>query len=384
MGERGQPLPRALGVALRLQRPGLDIQAQFRVPPGRVCALVGRPGAGKTALLMATAGLLPAIGGRVTLGADPLYDAATGLNLPPHVRRLGWVDGQAHLFPHLTVQGNLMYGHRVGGGDRGPRLEEIARWLAIEPLLQHRATQLSAADAFRVALGRALLAHPHALLLDDPRARGPTEARPPLLALLAQLPARQPLPLVLVSPRMDEVIQLADEIVVLHEGRMASAGPAPHILSDVSLSSFLEGEHAGTVLDGVVKRHDVSWLLSEVDVGGQRLTVPALLHPVGSRVRVKLRARDVALHRHPPSDTSVSNHLRGRVAQIMLAGEHGIYGAVVVELDRAADPSEPTQAPPATLWALLTRKSIQQMGWAPGQPCVVGLKAMAINVFPWR
>ncbi len=67
---------------------------------------------------------------------------------------------------------------------------------------------------------------------------------------------------------------------VLHEGRMASAGPALQVLSDVSLSTFLEGTDAGSVLEGVVRRHDLNWLLSEVDVGGQRITVPAMLHPV--------------------------------------------------------------------------------------------------------
>lgn len=101
---QASPLPRALSVELRLQRPGLDIRAQFRVAPGRVCALVGRSGAGKTALLKAAAGLEPALGGRVALGPDPLYDSAAGLNLPAHARRLSWLDADTHLFPHLTVQ----------------------------------------------------------------------------------------------------------------------------------------------------------------------------------------------------------------------------------------------------------------------------------------
>lgn len=380
----GGPLPRALSVELRLQRPGLDIRAQFRVAPGRVCALVGRSGSGKTALLKAAAGLEPALGGRVALGPDPLYDSAAGLNLPAHARRLSWLDADTHLFPHLSVQGNLLYGHRVGGGDRGPRMEAVARWLELETLLTRHVTVLSAAQRLRVALGRALLAHPHALLLDDPLGRVPVEAHPALLELLAQVPTRFRLPMVLVTPRMTEVIHLADEVVVLHEGRMASAGPTPHILSDVSLSSFLEGDQAGSVFEGVVKRHDVTWLLSEVDVAGQRVTVPATLHPVGSRVRLKVRARDIVLHRQAPVDTSVSNHLRGRVVQVMLAGEHGTYGAVAIELDHAVDANGQLTGPAVSLWALLTRKSIQQMGWAPGQPCLIGFKAMAVSVSPWH
>jgi len=152
----------------------------------------------------------------------------------------------------------------------------------------------------------------------------------------------------------------------------------------VSLSTFLEGVHAGSVLEGQVKRHDVEWLLSEIDVSGQRVTVPALLHAVGSKVRLKIRARDVNLHRDPPSDTSCSNHLRGRITQIMLAGEHGTYGAVGIELDRALDADSMQVKAASPLWAMLTRKSIQSMGWAPGQPCVVSFKAMATTVSAWR
>jgi molybdate transport system ATP-binding protein len=152
----------------------------------------------------------------------------------------------------------------------------------------------------------------------------------------------------------------------------------------VSLATFLEGVHAGTVLEGEVKRHDIEWLLSEVDVAGQRVTVPATLHPVGGKVRLKVRARDISLHREPPSDNSASNHLRGRITQIMLAGNHGTYGAVSVLLDRALDPDNLQVQGGAPLWAMLTRKSIEQMGWAPGQPCVLSFKAMATQVTAWR
>lgn len=388
-GER--VLPRALSVELRLQRPGLDIRAQFRVPPGRVCALVGRSGSGKSALLKAAAGLAPALGGRVALGTEALYDATAHINLPAHTRRLAWLDAHGHLFPHLSVRHNLLYGApRQGwrGGFRiapgGVPLDGLAAWLDLSAQLQHRSDRLSASQRLRVALGRALLSQPNALFLDDPLGEVPASEHEALLDLLAEVPMRFKLPVVLVSPRMNEVIRLADEVVILHEGRMASAGPTAQILSDVSLSTFLEGVHAGSVLEGEVKRHDIEWLLSEVDVGGQRVTVPATLHPVGGKVRLKLRARDLSLHRELPSDTSASNHLRGRITQVMLAGEHGTYGAVGIELDRPLDAHGQPAQPGTPLWAMLTRKAIQQMDWAPGQPCVVGFKAMATQVTAWR
>jgi len=324
-------------------------------------------------------------GGRITLGDEAIYDSADGINRPPHERRLTWLDAHTHLFPHLNVKANLQYGAKGLGLIRpGPRFEQVVGWLELGSLLARRPEGITTSQRVRVALGRALISAPNALLLDDPLGEVPAHEQDALLELLAEVPARFKLPVVFVSPRMNEVIRLADEVVILHEGRMASAGPAAQILSDVSLSTFLEGVHAGSVLEGEVKRHDIEWLLSEVDVSGQRVTVPAMLHPVGSRVRLKVRARDVTLHRKLPSDTSCSNHLRGRITQVMLAGAHGTYGAVGIELDKVLDTDDLQIQAGAPLWAMLTRKAIEQMGWAPGQPCVIGFKAMATTVSAWR
>ncbi|MDO9237027.1 MAG: ATP-binding cassette domain-containing protein [Aquabacterium sp.] len=377
--------PRALSVELRLQQPGLDIRAQFRVLPGRVCALVGRTGSGKSALLKATAGLEPALGGRIALGNEAVYDSAAKLNKAAHERRLTLLDAGTHLFPHLNVKANLQYGLKAADKKQASvSFDKMVAWLDLSALLHRKPADLTISQRVRVALGRALLSAPNALLLDDPLGDVPTHEQEPLLELISQVPGRFKLPIVLVSPRMNEVIRLADEVVILHEGRMASAGPAAQILSDVSLSTFLEGVHAGSVLEGEVKRHDIDWVLSEVDVSGQRVTVPALLHSVGSKVRLKVRARDITLHKAVPTDTSCSNHLRGRITQVMLAGEHGTYGAVGIELDRALDTDSLQVKASAPLWAMLTRKSIQQMDWAPGKPCVVSFKAMATAVSAWR
>jgi len=381
-------LPRALSVELHLRQPDHDVRAQFRALPGRVCAIVGRQPGDKSALLKAAAGLAPALSGRVALGPDVLYDSSAGTDMPPHVRRLGWLDAQAHIFPHLNVRDNLLYGRRALGrrwsGTHGADVGAVARWAGLQSMLPLKAGALGPAQRLRVALARALAAHPHALLLDDALGSVPEHEREALLELLAEVPSRYRLPVVMATSRMDEVIRMADDVVILHEGRMASAGPVAQILSDVSLATFLEGVHAGSVLEGEVTRHDIEWLLSEVDVGGQCVTVPAMLHGVGSKVRVKVRARDIALHREMPTDTSASNLLRARITQVMLAGEHGTYGAVSVELARELDSANLQVKPGAALWALLTRKSIQQMGWAPGQPCIVGFKAMATAVSPWR
>jgi molybdate transport system ATP-binding protein len=378
-------LPRPLAVELKLRQPGLDIQANFRVPPGQVCALIGPTGAGKTAVMQAAAGLLKAQSGRITVGNEVMYDHPTKVDRPPQVRRFAWIDGQGHLFPHMTVQQNLRWAlSRAPAHQRQtpPLLEDVLEWLALKSALPLKPAALSPLLRQKVALARALVSHPNALMLRDPLAQLESTERDLMLDVLAQTTVRYKIPTVLTSPRMLEVVRLADDVVVLHEGRVASAGPLKHILSDVSMSTFLEGVQAGSVIEGTVRQHDIQWLLTEIDVVGQSVSVPALLHGEGQRVRLKIRARDVNIHRDEPEATSASNQLRARITQVMLAGENGSYGAVAVELLRRYDAHGKLPTGNETLWALLTRRSIQQMQLVPGMDCHVSFKAMAVQVAP--
>jgi molybdate transport system ATP-binding protein len=310
-----------------------------------------------------------------------LYDKPTRVDRPPQVRRFAWIDGQGQLFPHMSVVQNLRWAQaRVPRGSSGPGSDEVLSWLALDSALKLRPAELSPLLRQKVALARALLSHPKALMLRDPLAElGQTER---VLDVLSQANVRYKIPTVLTTPRMLEVMRLADEVVVLHEGRVASAGPLKHVLSDVSLSTFLEGVQAGSVIEGVVRQHDIQWLLTDIDVVGQMVSVPAVLHSEGQRVRLKIRARDVNIHPEAQDHSSASNQLRARITQVMLAGENGSYGAVAVEILRRYDAKGELPTGSETLWALLTRRSIQQMNLVPGMDCHVSFKAMAVQVAP--
>ncbi len=376
-------LPRALSVDLKLRQPGLDIQSSFRVAPGHVCALIGPPNSGKTAIMQAAAGLLQTQSGRVTVGTEVMYDHPTRVNLPPEARRFAWIDAKGHVFPHMTVKQNLRWAQaRVKPKTTGPAWDEVLERLSLQAALPLRPAALPALLRQKVALARALLSNPNALFLRDPLGDLQGSDRDLMLDALSQITTHYKIPTVLTSPRMAEVIRLADDVVVMHEGRVASAGPLKHILSDVSLSTFLEGLQAGSVIEGNVRQHDIQWLLTDIDVAGQSVSVPAMLASEGQRVRLKIRARDVNIHREAQTESSASNQLRARITQVMLAGEHGSYGAVAVEVLRRYDANGDLSGgnTPETLWALLTRRSIQQMNLAPGMDCYVSFKAMAVTV----
>lgn len=374
----------SLQVDLRLARGGLDVAARFDVPPRGITALIGRSGAGKSTLLQAIAGLLRPADGRVALDGTILLDRAAGIDLPPAQRRLGLVFQDGRLFPHRSVRGNLLYGAERAPRDApGPRLDEVAALLDLAPLLERRPFQLSGGERQRVALGRALLARPRALLMDEPLASLDPPRRHELLGYLAALPARLDLPILYVTHQMDEVMRLADRVVLLAEGRVAASGPALELLSDLTLGPLVGRFEAGSVLAGHVLEHLPAWQLSVVEVAGQRVTVPQIaaagahpavdpggaLVPVGSGVRLRVRARDVALQ-HERLDSSASNQLAGTVLRVL--EREPPYAAVELALTPGAAAGE-------RLWALVTQRSVHAFGLAPGRPMVASFKAVAVE-----
>lgn len=193
------------------------VEADIRtLGPG--LALVGPSGGGKTTLLNMVAGLVVPEAGRIAIGDAVLFDSARATNLPPRERRIGYVFQDARLFPHYSVRGNLLY----GAGGAGPALtgfDELVDWLGIRPLLDRKPAKLSGGEKQRVAIGRALLSRPRALLLDEPLSSLDEARREDLLKLIADLRSRVSIPLILVSHRREDVERLALEVAQIEPGR---------------------------------------------------------------------------------------------------------------------------------------------------------------------
>ena len=361
----------SLAIDVRVVRGAATVQGRLEVPPRGITALIGRSGAGKSTLLQAACGLLRPAAGRIALDGVPLFDADAGIDLPPQARRLGVVFQDGRLFPHRSVRGNLLYGAKRAppGANDGPGFDEVVALLGLAPLLARRPFQLSGGERQRVALGRALLARPRALLMDEPLASLDPPRRHELLGYLAGLPARLNLPILYVTHQMDEVMRLADRVVLMADGAVAASGGALELLSDLTLGPLVGRFEAGGVLAGVVAEQLEAWQLSVVAVAGQRITVPRIAAPVGSAVRLRIRARDVALQREVLA-SSASNQLAGTVLRVL--EREPPYAAVELGLTPAAAPGE-------RLWALVTQRSVQSLAITPGQPMVASFKAVAVE-----
>ncbi|MXO70704.1 ATP-binding cassette domain-containing protein [Alteraurantiacibacter buctensis] len=203
----------AFDVDLAVARGGRQIAVRFETQ-ARVVSLFGPSGAGKTSVLDMVAGLLRPAAGHVRVDGETLFDAAQGIALPPERRGVGYVPQDARLFPHMNVRDNLLYGWRLTApARRWLALEEALDLLGIGHLPDRRPATLSGGEAQRVALGRALLAGPRVLLLDEPLASLDRARREEIMAMLERIRDDLKIPIIHVSHDRAEVDRLGGLVV---------------------------------------------------------------------------------------------------------------------------------------------------------------------------
>jgi molybdate transport system ATP-binding protein len=213
-----------LAVDVEKQLGALKLAVCFDAARG-VTALFGPSGAGKTSVVNMIAGLLTPDRGSIAIDGMVLFDAARGIDVPPHRRRIGYVFQEGRLFPHLSVRQNLDYGRRMSGRPRqASEFDRIVALLDIGPLLDRRPRMLSGGERQRVAVGRALLMGPRLLLLDEPLASLDAGHKREILPYLVRLRDDAGIPMVYVSHAVAEVRRIATTVVRLDAGQVVAAG----------------------------------------------------------------------------------------------------------------------------------------------------------------
>jgi molybdate transport system ATP-binding protein len=354
-----------LEVDVEQQLGDFELKVAFRAE-APVVGLFGRSGAGKTSLVNALAGTARPRRGRIVVNGETLFDRDRGVDLPPERRRLGYVFQGALLFPHLKVEANLHYGYRrAGAATRVIEPDQVIDLLGLRALLERYPDRLSGGEKQRVAIGRALLAQPRLLLMDEPLASLDMQRRDEVLRYIELLRDSLHIPIVYVSHSVAEITRLADTIVLLAEGRIVAVGDVDEVMSRLDLRPLTGRYEAGAVIDSIVVAHDPHYGLTTLAFDGGELSVPSVEALVGERVRVRIRARDVSLALSRPEGISIVNVLPGTVAKVA----DDASPIVDVQLLVGSVP----------LLARITRRSVVELGLAEGLPVYALIKAVSFD-----
>jgi len=340
------------------------VKAQFTSDAG-ITALFGRSGAGKSSVINMVSGLLKPDHGHIVVKDRVLFDSAAGIDLPPWKRRMGYVFQAGHLFPHLTVRRNLLYGRWFTPvNDRHLNFERVVRLLDLDHLLERRPYSLSGGEKQRVAIGRALLANPLLLLMDEPLASLDILMKNEILPYIERL-NEMGIPILYVSHSLEEVARLADTLILLAKGRVTANGKVDEILSRMDLWTQDDESDRGTVLSTRVASHDRESQLTHLAVRGGELQIPFVDIPIGLTVRVWIRARDVILATETPRGLSVRNVLAGTIAE--LSQGQGPLTELKIQIGDSA------------LLALITRQAVRDLALAPGKDVYALVKSVNLD-----
>jgi molybdate transport system ATP-binding protein len=215
-----------------------------------ITALFGISGAGKTSVINMVAGLIDPDEGLIEVNGTTLFDSKQSIYVPPEKRRCGYVFQDGRLFPHLSVKSNLVYGMNLAPrSQRYAIYDQVVDLLDIGRLLARRPGKLSGGEKQRVAIGRALLTSPSILLMDEPLASLDMARKNEVLPFIARLTREFYVPILYVSHSLDEVLNLADTVVLLDAGKVLATGPVKEIMSRLDLQHFAGPVDWGSVVN---------------------------------------------------------------------------------------------------------------------------------------
>lgn len=364
----GGPIPRrepemsGIRARFRLEWPGFLLDVDLELPAMGVTALFGHSGSGKTTLLRCMAGLERAPEGCLRINGDVWQDANQWI--PIHKRPLGYVFQEASLFDHLSVIGNLRYGRKRVADPRQVSLDQAIELLGIGHLLDRKPDRLSGGERQRVAIARALAVSPRLLLMDEPLAALDLKRKREILPYLERLHRELEIPIIYVSHSPDEVARLADYIVAMDDGRVLVQGPLAETLTRTDLPIKI-GEDACAIIETTIGEVDSNWHLARVDFSGGNLWFRDPGMAVGSKVRVRILARDVSIALYPPQQSSIQNIFQGKTVAI---GDDEHPGLAIVQI----------QVGESKLVARLTKRAVSSLNLQPDREIWVQVKSVAL------
>jgi molybdate transport system ATP-binding protein len=349
-----------LVVDAQVRRGGFTLEVRLAAAPGQVVGVLGPNGAGKSTLLSAVAGLAPVSAGRITLGAQVLDDAGTGMFVEPSERPVGFVFQDYRLFPHLSVAENVAFSPRARGLGRRAAKAATSHWvdrLGLAGLADRKPAQLSGGQAQRVALARALAGQPALLLLDEPLSALDAGTRLDVRSELKRHLADFAGPCLLVTHDPLEALVLADRLIVLEAGHIVQDGtpaqvarqPATRYVGKLVGLNLYAGQANGSQ---VTLTAGGSFVITNQDLHGD--------------VLVAVRPSAIVVSSQFPRPSSARNTWPAKITGLTLLADR-------VRLDLNGQPPALADVTPA---------AVAELSLSPGSQVWLTVKATELEVYP--
>jgi molybdate transport system ATP-binding protein len=323
--------------------------------------IYGPSGSGKSTLVSMLAGLLEPDRGEIILGGECLFSSGRRVNVRPEKRRIAMVFQQHGLFPHLSVRNNLLYGYkRTPRSDRNIDFDALVAVLQLEGLLSRGVTNLSGGEKQRVALGRAILASPRLLLMDEPLSALDDALRFQIIPYLKSVSEHFGIPYLFISHSLTEMRLMTDTTLVFEKGEMVAQTTSEQLARNrmaISQSGYINLLRLGLPVPS-------SGLFAYPWGAG------SLLLAVGSDrdgSLVELSSKEIMLFKKHPEAISARNLLPCVVSSLFACGHK-----VGIELETAGN----------ILIAEVVRDAVSELGIVPGSTVYAAIKASAFRMLP--
>ena len=349
-----------LHIDVKKQLGTLPLEAHLDIPSQGVTALFGLSGSGKSSLINLVSGLIDPDEGVISLNDRELFNSAENSCVPINQRNIGYVFQDARLFPHYTVNGNLRYGMKNTSKDEFNYIVEL---LGIGHLLKRYPITLSGGEKQRVAIGRALLTDPEILLMDEPLSALDLPRKRELMNYLERLSKEINIPILYVTHSLDELLRLAERVVLLTNGKVEAYDVLESIWESPLFLPWKQENEQSAVLSLPVFMHNPSYKMTALSIGDQNIWINQVEAQINEKVRICIHSSDVSISLNKVEQSSIRNILYGRIVKIL-----ELENRVDLKLDIGGK----------HLWASISKWSFHDLALQLGQLVYAQIKAISV------